>query len=233
MREGSRQIIEKLLAPKNNAGLVSYVNLYSYGILRRLPEKLLAMDHVHLDGFLMVWIFKMIGCDAKRQSFDMGSMAAEVLKRAEEKSQSIAFIGGLPNVAEKAVEVLRQRFPMLHVAITSSGFFRDDQDRTIRIERVAAAKPDVVIVGMGAGLQEQMLIDLKSAGFSGTGYTCGGFLHQTAKGKVEYYPAWINRLGARWLYRCAREPKVIFRVLNSYPLNTIYLLYDLLKYKLK
>jgi N-acetylglucosaminyldiphosphoundecaprenol N-acetyl-beta-D-mannosaminyltransferase len=66
-------------------------------------------------------------------------------------------------------------------------------------------KPDIVIVGMGAIAQERFLLGLKQAGFSGKGFTCGGFIHQTASNKIDYYPRWVDKLNLRFLYRMLKE----------------------------
>ena len=217
-------LINKIAPKANDQGggeLVSFVNLYTYGILRRNPAAVNGINRFYLDGSLMVWCFRLLGHHITRQSFDMSSLAASVLSDANERQLKVAFIGGEEGVAERAVSVLQKQFPNLSGSKTCSGFFKDPEHRATQIERILAFKPDIIVAGMGAGAQEEMLIDLGSQGFDGQGYTCGGFLHQTAMGKLDYYPAWINRYGLRWLYRCIREPKVIKRVLVDYPVNGV------------
>ena len=54
-------------------------------------------------------------------------------------------------------------------------------------------------------MQEQFLLMVKNTGFKGIGFTCGGFIHQTANDEIDYYPAWINRMNLRFLYRMIKE----------------------------
>ena len=81
-------------------------------------------------------------------------------------------------------------------------------------------------------MQEQFLIDLQKSGWQGVGYTCGGFLHQTAKG-IQYYPKWVNRLGLRAFYRMYDEPQLIKRYFIEYPKAIVIILGDLMKAKIK
>ena len=56
---------------------------------------------------------------------------------------------------------------------------------------------------------------LRAQGFSGLGFTCGGFLDQLAESQ-HYYPAWIDKADLRWLYRLCKEPR---RLLRRYTLD--------------
>ena len=50
-------------------------------------------------------------------------------------------------------------------------------------EKIAGLQPDFLIAGMGVLTQETFLLKIREAGFQGIGFTCGGFIHQTAKTK--------------------------------------------------
>ena len=83
---------------------------------------------------------------------------------------------------------------------------------------------------MGTPLQEKFLIDLKKNGWSGIGFTCGGFLHQTSN-NIIYYPNWIDKFSLRAFYRMYDEPKLIKRYFLIYPLAILLFLYDLFKFR--
>ena len=85
---------------------------------------------------------------------------------------------------------------------------------------------------MGTPKQEEFLLDLSQAGWKGTGYTCGGFLHQTAQ-NIKYYPKWIDLFNLRAIYRIYDEPRLIKRYMLEYPIALIYILSDLINYKWK
>ena len=47
---------------------------------------------------------------------------------------------------------------------------------------------------------------VKNAGYQGVGFTCGGFIHQTSKNEIDYYPAWVDKTNLRFVYRMWKEP---------------------------
>jgi exopolysaccharide biosynthesis WecB/TagA/CpsF family protein len=76
-------------------------------------------------------------------------------------------------------------------------------------ELVQRIQPDMVLVGLGAGLQEQVLLEAASAMPRGYALTCGGFLDQVLH--PGYYPGWAYPLRLNWLVRLAREPRRLWR----------------------
>lgn len=68
---------------------------------------------------------------------------------------------------------------------------------------------------MGILMQERFLLKVKEAGFKGIGFTCGGFIHQTAKNEIDYYPEWVNRMNVRFVYRMYKEPHTRKRYLQA------------------
>src|SRR5690606_4597421 len=102
-------------------------------------------------------------------------------------------------------------YPDLKILGSRSGYFSDDQEKNDFLMHLAAVDPDIVVVGMGTPFQEEFLVKLTQLRWSGMGFTCGGFFHQTAKKGSSYYPRWVDKLQLRWLYRIWDEPKLIKR----------------------
>jgi N-acetylglucosaminyldiphosphoundecaprenol N-acetyl-beta-D-mannosaminyltransferase len=161
------------------------------------------MSLVFCDGISLTWAARWLGrFPMERISFDTTSIAPSVFRIAEEHERTIALVGGRPGVAEAAAERIRQRFPRLRIVAAIDGFRPASQI----ISAVIAIDPDIVVCGMGAPRQEALLTALADAGWCGTGFTCGGYLDQLVE-RFDFYPAVINRLNLRWLYRIAREPR--------------------------
>jgi exopolysaccharide biosynthesis WecB/TagA/CpsF family protein len=77
-------------------------------------------------------------------------------------------------------------------------------------EQLRRVRADVVIVGLGAGLQEQYAAAAKeSFAHGGLSLTCGGYLDQLLVDG--YYPGWAYPLRLNWLVRLAREPRRLWR----------------------
>lgn len=198
-------------------GLSTFLNPYSFYMLNDKKELLSKFDRIYCDGIIFVILVRLIGIKVNRVSFDMTSLAPIVFDEAEKKGLSLAFIGGEEGIVEKAIDNFKQRYPYLNVCFSHSGFFCDTEKRTEVLKNIVKVNPDIVIVGMGAVLQELFLVDLAKEGWSGCGYTCGGFLHQSESKVGDYYPKYINRLNLRWAYRIFKEPKLAKRYFIVYP----------------
>ena len=86
--------------------------------------------------------------------------------------------------------------------------FRSFQEYEAEVRR---ARPDIIICGMGAPRQEELLLKLKEVrAWKGLGFTCGGYLDQLQQG-LHYYPAAVDKLDLRWLYRLVKEPRRLLR----------------------
>ena len=211
--------------------LVTYLNSYSYCLMRLRPELLHSFDEIHIDGIALVLFLRLFGIvRVERRSFDMGSYAPHFFEKLLRVQRTVYFIGGEPGEAERAVRKFQEAFPGLRVAGCRNGFFSNDAERRKTLENICAIAPDYVVCGMGTPLQEIFLLDLRRQGWQGTGFTCGGFLHQSA-GELYYYPHWINRMNLRWLYRIYREPKLLYRYGWEYPKFVHWFLKDFVQWK--
>lgn len=208
--------------------LVTFLNPYSYMLCRKRPELLSAMDRIAIDGGLLVTVLRMLQvARVNRLSFDMTSLADPIFKDAASKGKSLFLIGSTESAISSATAVICSRYPNLSIVGTRNGFFDSESERLDTLQQIREIGPDIVICGMGAVHQESFLIDLRALGWAGTGFTCGGFIHQTAKGGLQYYPSFVNRLGIRWLYRIYDEPKLLRRYMLEYPIALLHLAIDI------
>jgi N-acetylglucosaminyldiphosphoundecaprenol N-acetyl-beta-D-mannosaminyltransferase len=123
------------------------------------------------------------------------------------KKLEIFLVGGQPGVAAQAQKIIVDKYPALKICGVSSGYF-DDPFAVIKCIEKSPAK--VVLCGMGSPRQENFLLELRKSGWSGIGFTCGGYLDQVGQG-FAYYPDIIDRLNLRFLYRLVREPERLWR----------------------
>jgi len=226
---------QKLSTPPNNfepgQKLVSFVNPYSYCVIRNLD--LTQINEWYVDGVVAVKVFRLLGIDVRRASFDLTSLAPIVFKQAERSDLSVAILGAKPQEIINFEKFLIGKYPKLNLVYTRHGYFNNDAERVEAFESLCEVKPDIVVVGMGTPIQESTLIELREMGWSGTGFTCGGFIHQTASTGGDYYPSWINKMNLRWLYRMWDEPKLIKRYFKYYPLFLFYVLKDWMCFRKK
>ncbi|HJS85662.1 MAG TPA: WecB/TagA/CpsF family glycosyltransferase [Acetobacteraceae bacterium] len=138
--------------------------------------------------------------------------AGTATRKLATQGRSIFWLGGKPDVTEKAV----RNFEMLHgarVAGWQHGFFDQrpgSDDNRALIEHINRAAPDVLFVTMGMPLQEFWLhhhwplLNAKVA-------IAAGALVDHAAGHVRRPPQWVANLGLEWAVRLAVEPRRLWR----------------------
>ena len=219
------KLVNKILSTENysvdqifetKSKVYTYLNPVSY--LTALDNKELfgKMDGIFADGGLLVKAIKMLyGKQVTRRSFDMTSMAPELFEYAAEHGKTIYIVASKHEQVEKAVEIFRERYPKVQFAGYRNGYFSSEEEMDKEAKHICEVNPDFLIVGMGALMQEKFLLKVKNAGFQGVGFTCGGFIHQTSKNEIDYYPAWVDKTNLRFLYRMWKEPHTRKRYLMA------------------
>lgn len=199
----------------------SFVNFSSIGSFLEQPSSTVAY---FCDGMLMsTFMSRLTGRAVGRVSFDFTSIADPVFSRAEAQGKRLYFVGAQQAELDVFISKIQARYPRLLIAGYHNGFFDARQASAIHAD-IGRSQAQVLIVGLGAGRQEQFVQEALSAGFSGVAFTCGGFIRQEAMATEQYYPALINRLHLRAFYRMYREPHTIRRYLFDYPSNFFQLL---------
>lgn len=189
-----------------NRKVYTFLNPVSY--LSALDNKDLfgRFDGIFADGSILVAAIKSVyGKTVTRRSFDMTSLAPELLEYAENNGKSVYIVASRQEQVEKAVSIFSERYPRLIVSGYRNGYFASDKEQDEEARHIVEVNPGCLIVGMGALAQERFLLRVKDAGYRGIGFTCGGFIHQTAKDEIDYYPSWADRLNLRFVYRMMKE----------------------------
>ncbi|MFW6749688.1 WecB/TagA/CpsF family glycosyltransferase [Pseudomonas glycinae] len=183
------------------------------------------------DGMLMsTFMSRITGRPIGRVSFDFTSIADVVLRSAEQQGKRVYFVGARQAELDLFISKIKSLYPQLSIAGYHNGYFDAVQAEDIRYD-ICRSAADILIVGLGAGRQEQFEQDALRAGFRGVAFSCGGFIRQEALATRQYYPALINRLHLRAFYRMYREPHTIKRYLIDYPSNFLHLLNMIVRHK--
>lgn len=183
------------------------------------------------DGMLMsTFMSRVTGRTIGRVSFDFTSIADVVLRSAEQQGKRVYFVGARQAELDLFISKIKSLYPQLSIAGYHNGYFDAAQTEGIQAD-ICRSAADILIVGLGAGRQEQFELDALRAGFRGVAFTCGGFIRQEALATRQYYPALINRLHLRAFYRMYREPHTIKRYLIDYPSNFLHLLNMIVRHK--
>ena len=172
-------------------------------------------DYISSDGMGPLKLNKLFGkSKSVRLSFDLSSMAGPVFRNMISHGESMYMLGAKPNEIEKSVNTIKKNFKGIKIAGFHHGYIKDCKQNIVNEIILSGAK--VVIIGMGAPMQDEIAVMLKEKGFIGSVYTCGGFIHQTTEGIISF-PEWTNKFGVRWLYRIFTQKGMLKRLLRTYP----------------
>lgn len=192
---------------ENKGKAYTYLNPVSYLTALDNKELFSQLDGIFADGGLLVKAIKLVyGKQVTRRSFDMTSMAPELFDYVAKHGKTIYIVASKREQVEKAVEIFHERYPKVEFAGYRNGYFANEDEMEQEAKHITELNPDFLIVGMGALMQEKFLLKVKNAGYQGIGFTCGGFIHQTSKNEIDYYPAWVDKTNLRFVYRMWKEP---------------------------
>ena len=136
--------------------------------------------------------------------------ADRLLSVLEKTGGGLFLLGSKPGIAELAAQKMTGKHPKLRICGMNDGYFKDEAPV---IEKINAAKPDVLFVCLGAPKQEIfMKTHLKELHVK-LMIGLGGSLDSFA-GTVKRAPNWMIRCNLEWLYRLIKEPKRFGRMLR-------------------
>jgi UDP-N-acetyl-D-mannosaminuronic acid transferase (WecB/TagA/CpsF family) len=161
-----------------------------------------ALDLVAIDG---LFLRRLLGGGAPRTSADL--LLPQLLPRL--RQARVAFIGGTASTAAAAPAALRGLLDESSRVVASMDGY-DALPRPDSLDEwIAGCRPNVVILGLGAGLQDQYAARIAATLDSGLVFTCGGFVDQLIGG--DYYPPWAYATRLNWAVRLWREPRRLYR----------------------
>lgn len=164
------------------------------------------MALVGIDGTLLQLLLHRSGLSVDRSSADMVIPLYLRLRPAAR----VALVGGRPGVAENAAARLEG------VVFTADGFaglagLFDEGSALV------AADPDVIVLGLGTGLQDRVAAELHNRLPGAVIFTAGGWVDQLSR-REQYFPPVVHRLRLGWLWRIAHEPR---RLLRRYTIDAV------------
>lgn len=166
-----------------------------------------AADLVLPDGIGVVYSAKILGTPLKERVPGI-EFAETMLSALNDMGGRLYLLGAKPGVAEEAGRRICARYPDLVLCGTHDGYFKDEQ---AILPEIAAAKPDLLFVCLGAPKQEKWMARWGRHTGAKLAIGLGGCLDVFA-GNVQRAPERWQKLGLEWAYRLKKEPKRIGRM---------------------
>lgn len=127
-----------------------------------------------------------------------------LLSEGNQRKWSFYLLGAEEAVSKRAAEVIQESYPHVHIVGRHHGFFHSEDEAKI-VNDIAAVKPDVLIVALGAPYAERWIHKYKHQLHSRVAIGVGGSLDIVA-GKVKRVPAVWQKLNLEWLHRLLNQP---------------------------
>ena len=159
-------------------------------------------DLVIPDGIGVVYSAKILGTPLKERVPGI-EFAADMLARLDQMGGRLYLLGAKPGVAQEAGRRILEEHPNIVLCGTHDGYFKDEE--AVLLE-VAAARPDLLFVCLGAPKQEKWMARWGRHTGARLAIGLGGALDVFA-GNVERAPESWRKLGLEWAYRLKKEPQ--------------------------
>jgi N-acetylglucosaminyldiphosphoundecaprenol N-acetyl-beta-D-mannosaminyltransferase len=178
------------------------------------------------DGMPLVWAARLCG-EPLAERVTGSSLIFSLSDAASRVSRSVYLLGGALGVPDAAGAALAHRYPGLVVAGSDSpplGFDMTAEGLEPVREKLVAAAPDIVFVGMGFPKQEKLIQSLVPH-LPGTWFVACGAAIPMAAGTVRRAPKWVQKAGLEWMFRLLSEPRRLFTryVVRDLPFATVLL----------
>ena len=134
----------------------------------------------------------------------------ELIAWGVHKKWTFYLLGGKPGVPDKAKLNLEKAYPRIRIVGTHHGYFKENEEEVIA--HINLCNPNILLVGLGAPLQEKWIFRNRWNLNANLAMGIGGSLDILA-GKARRAPKIFIKLGLEWLYRLIKEPWRIKRMM--------------------
>lgn len=191
-------------------------NFNSVSLVRR-DERMRAFydaaDVVHIDGMPLVPLGRLLGHPFRREHrVTYVDWMPALFAEAARAGWRVFHLGGRPEVAAQAADVLRRRHPTLSIAVHDGIFdLRDDSAESEAVlDEIDRFAPHVLTVGLGMPRQEHWVHAHRSRITANATLLAGGAMDYVA-GAVPTPPRWAGPASLEWAFRLAAEPRRLGR----------------------
>lgn len=200
----SSRHIAKFIATLNVDFVANAVSGWPFGGNDELWGYLRNADFVTADGMPIVLLSKLLR-RALPERVTGADMVPRICRRCAEEGLSVYVLGGDREAIEEALRKLKVESLKLKVVGIDPAFVKLDEDQPEIIERINAAKPDILFVALGNPKQELWMGRNKEKLDVGAMIGIGGTFNFLA-GRVKRAPKWMQKSGLEWIYRIIQEP---------------------------
>jgi N-acetylglucosaminyldiphosphoundecaprenol N-acetyl-beta-D-mannosaminyltransferase len=164
---------------------------------------------VLVDGAPVLWSSRLLRCGLPERVAGSDLVPALFAAATTDQPLRAYLLGAALGVADRAATNIRARWPAIEVVGAYSpplGFENDEAENGSILDRIAAARPDVLIIGLGAPKQELWVHRHRGAIHAKVALCVGATIDFLA-GERSRAPIWMREAGLEWAYRIFTEPR--------------------------
>jgi N-acetylglucosaminyldiphosphoundecaprenol N-acetyl-beta-D-mannosaminyltransferase len=162
------------------------------------------------DGMPVVWTSRWLGTGL-RERVTGADLVSALAERARDRGTRLLLLGAGPGIADRAAQLLRERFSGLDVVADAGPAFDEPGDiPDTEIERLQELRADVCCVAFGNPKQERFIAHWGRALGIPVMIGVGGSLDFLV-GHKRRAPVWMQRSGLEWVHRMVTEPRRLMR----------------------
>ena len=177
------------------------LNLTKYVMAKtdaKLSKALRESNYVVADGKSIELLARRMG-DKEVNRLPGIDLAEALLEQSKANGWRLFFLGTKPENLEKAVASIKERYGDPIIAGSQNGYFKAEEVDSV-IDKINAAKPDILFLGLGLPQKEYFIVDHYDKLDVRFCITVGGAIDIWA-GVKNRAPGWVQKLGIEWLYR--------------------------------
>jgi N-acetylglucosaminyldiphosphoundecaprenol N-acetyl-beta-D-mannosaminyltransferase len=208
--EGALEAIDDLVRAKQG-GRVFTPNVDHVVQAEHDPRFRAVYDEVSLslvDGMPLLWASRLLKTPLP-EKVSGSDLIMPLMRRAAKRGYRVYFLGGAAGAAELAKQKLIEELPALQVVGIDSPRIDVNASADVQrpiLDRIAAAQPDLLLIGLGAPKQEIWAHEQRANLGSAVAIGVGASLDFIA-GAQRRAPRWMSESGLEWAYRLAQDPK--------------------------
>lgn len=211
---------ERLLgAPERPLRAVFFVNAHTLNLAHASPayrDVLCSADQVFGDGTGVRWAARLVHGVRMVDNVNGTDLVPELFRSLAWRGLRYYLLGAHPAAIGRAAEHAARTFSGWTLAGHHHGYVRPDASGDV-IEAIHAARPDLLLIGMGNPRQEQWIAEHRGRLHVPLAICVGGLFDYWA-GDLDRAPRWMRRLGVEWVHLLRRQPRKAGRYLLGNPL---------------
>jgi len=189
---------------------IAVLNANKCWLARRDPDLRAFLEEAEMvvAETAVVWAARTLGIEGVGAAWGVALME-RLLAEADREGWSVYLLGAHEPVVRRLAERVRELYPGARLVGWHHGYLDASLEDHVRSD-LAAAKPDLLLVGMGSPKQEIFMASLRGAGAPLVTLGVGGSFEVHAGMKPDA-PRWLRGSGFEWAYRSILNPRLLRR----------------------